>query len=169
MQPSGLGLFGDSPALLAWPRSGPDGRWLRMSALHSRLGESPNCLQQMPSYFRDRTLGRRRSVDGMAHTATVDPVVLPGLLRCLLRRRIPGLVRRTSEGITMRRVPHPITAWRRGRTRARRKKWLARCSRRRRGRHRLSRRRGCGCGFVRSLLKPRRRLDAADLINPIMK
>src|SRR5438067_3166912 len=39
-QPSGLGHFGDSPALLACPRSGPDGRWLRISALRSRLGES---------------------------------------------------------------------------------------------------------------------------------
>src|SRR6266550_7466418 len=50
LSPSGLGHLGDSPALLAWPRSP------RISALHSRLGESPNCLQQMVSYFRDRTL-----------------------------------------------------------------------------------------------------------------
>ena len=44
--PSGLWHFGDSPALLAWPRS------LRISALRSRLGESPNRLQQLSSYFR---------------------------------------------------------------------------------------------------------------------
>ena len=49
-QPSGLGHLGDSSALFAWPRS----PWI--SALHLRLGESPNGLQQMASYFRDRTL-----------------------------------------------------------------------------------------------------------------
>jgi hypothetical protein len=100
----------------------------------------------------------------MAHAAAIDPVVLVGLLLGVV-----SLVGWTIERMAMRRVPHPIAA-RRGR-RARGgitgNKRLARGDGRRR--HRLPRCRGCGCGFARSLLKCRRRLDAADLINSIMK
>ena len=53
----------------------------------------------------------------MAHAAAVNPVVLAGLLRCLLRRSISGLVRRTIERIAMGWVPHPGAARRRSRTR----------------------------------------------------
>ena len=68
----------------------------------------------------------------------------------------------------MRRVPHPVAAGRGGRTRTRRKKWLpGRVAVA--GRRRLPRRRGCSCDFARSLLKCRRRFDAADVINSIMK
>ena len=110
---------------------------------------------------------RRRSVAIVTHTTSVDPIALAGRL---LSTCTPGLVGGLIEWIVMRRVPHPVTAWRRGRTcgRVTRKERLARRGRRRR-RHRLPRCRGCGCGFARSLLKCRRRLDAADLINSIMK
>src|SRR5213078_4288465 len=119
---------------------------------------------------RDRSSLRRRrgrrTVAIVTHTTSVDPIALAGRL---LSTRTPGLVGRLIEWIAMRRVPHPVTAWRGGRTRGRvtRNERLAR--RGRRGRHRLPRCRGCGCGFARSLLKCRRRLDAADLINSIMK
>ena len=109
---------------------------------------------------------RRRSVAIVTHTTSVDPIALAG---CLLSTRTAGFVGGLIEWIAMRGVPHPVTAWRRGRTTGRvtRNERLAR--RGRRGRHRLPRCRGCGCGFARSLLKCRRRLDAADLINSIMK
>src|SRR5439155_8031331 len=99
----------------------------------------------------------------MAHTTAIDPIALAG---CLVSTRAAGLVGGLIERIAMCRIPHPVPARRRGRTRGcvTGNERLAR-----RGRHRLSRRRGCGCGFARSLLKPRYRLDAADLINPIMK
>ena len=115
---------------------------------------------------RDRSSLRRRrgrrTVAIVTHTTSVDPIALAG---CLLSTRTPGLVGRLIEWIAMRRVPHPVTAWRRGRTRARsREKWLARRGRGRRC-HRsggLGRRRllsyGCRGGFY-----------AADLINSIMK
>src|SRR5437868_8920281 len=108
-----------------------------------------------------RRRGRRRSVDGMTHTTTVNPVALAGLLLGVVR-----LVTRTIERMTMGRIPHPIAA-RRGR-RARGgvagNKWLARRGRGRRCRRSggLRRRRllsyGCPGGFY-----------AADLINSIMK
>jgi hypothetical protein len=112
-----------------------------------------------------RRRGRRRSVDGMTDAAAIDPVILVGLLLSVISF-VGGLI----EWIAMRRVPHPVTARRRGRARGRvtGNKRLPRRSGRRR-RHRLPRCRGCGCGFARSLLKCRRRLDAADLINAIMK
>src|SRR6266404_1558699 len=101
----------------------------------------------------------------MAHAAAIDPIVLVGLLLAAV-----SLVGWTIERMAMGRIPHPIPARRGSRTRGRvtGNKRLARRGGRRR-RHRLPRCRGCGCGFPRSLLKCRRRLDAADLINSIMK
>src|SRR6476659_6903549 len=99
----------------------------------------------------------------MAHATTVNPVVLAGLLRCLLCRSIPSLVRRTIERIAMRRVPHPVTARRGGRTgTGSGKERLAQGGRGRR------RRGGCGLAHL-GLLRCRGGFYAADLINSIMK
>src|SRR5439155_26478089 len=48
-----------------------------------------------------RRRGRRSGVDGMAHAATINPVVLAGLLLGVVR-----LVTRTIERMTMGRIPH---------------------------------------------------------------
>src|SRR5438270_13320003 len=99
----------------------------------------------------------------MAHAAAIDPIVLGGLLLGAV-----SMVGWTIERMAMGRVPHPIAA-RRGRRARGGVTGNKRLPRRSGRRHRLPRCRGCGCGFARSLLKCRRRLDAADLINSIMK
>ena len=95
----------------------------------------------------------------MTHATSVDPIALAGRL---LSTRTPGLVGGLIEWIAMRRVPHPVTAWRRGRTRGRvtRKERLAR--RGRRGR------RGGGLAHLR-LLSRGGRFYAANLIDSIVK
>jgi hypothetical protein len=106
-----------------------------------------------------RPCWRRSGVDGMAHAATVNPVVLAGLLLGVVR-----LVSRTIERMAMGRIPHPIAAWRGRRARGgvAGNKRLAR-----RGRGRRCRR---SCGLRRRcLLSYGCRVYAADLINSIMK
>ena len=100
----------------------------------------------------------------MAHALPVDPIVLTGLLRCLLRRSIARLVGRTIERIAMGWVPHPGATRRGGRTRDVR------------GNERLARRGAvvvvvvCGCGLAHlRLLRCRGGFYAAHLINSIMK
>jgi len=102
---------------------------------------------------------RRSGVDGMAHAATVNPVVLAGLLLAALR-----LVGWTIERMAMGRIPHPIAA-----RRGRRAPWgIARNKRLARGGRGRRRRRGCGLPH-RRLLSCGCRFYAADLINSIMK
>ena len=113
--------------------------------------------------FRSQPLrrcpGRRSSVGGMAHAATIDPVILVGLLLSII-----SFVGWLIEWIAMRRVPHPVAARRGSRARGHitRNKRLARGGRGRR------RRRSCGLRR-RRLLSYGCRVYTADLIDSIMK
>jgi hypothetical protein len=126
----------------------------------------PITIHELPRQARStlrRRRGRRcgrRTVAIVTHTTSVDPIALAGRL---LSTRTPGLVGRLIERIAMRRVPHPVTTRRGGRTcgHVTRNERLARCGRRRR-------RRGCGLARLR-LLSCGCRFYAADLVNPIMK
>ena len=95
----------------------------------------------------------------MTHTTAVDPIALAGRLLSIV-----SFVGWTIERMPMRRVPHPVTARRRSRTRGRvtGNERLTRRGRRRR------RRRSCGLRR-RRLLSYGYGVYAADLINSIMK
>jgi hypothetical protein len=114
-----------------------------------------------PSRRIRAVLWRWRAANGMADTATIDPIILARFLCVFLDRTIPGLIARAIERIAMRRVPHPVARGSRGRTQT--KERLSR--RRRRGRGH------CNAGLARLRLRSysRRRLDAADLIKSIME
>ena len=99
----------------------------------------------------------------MTHTAAIDPIVRVGLL-------LGGSQSCKADDREGCDEPDPTSsprsAWKDGRGRVRGMKGLPGRGGRRR---RLPRRRGCSCHFARSLLKCRRRFDAADSINSIMK
>ena len=99
----------------------------------------------------------------MAHALAVDPIVLAGLLRCLLRRSIPSLVRRTIKRIAMggSHIQAPLGV-EEGRG-ARNGEQTAAAAR-----LRSSWSRGCGLAHL-GLLRCRGGFYAADLINSIMK
>jgi len=110
--------------------------------------------------------GRRSAIGIMAYATAIYPIALAG---CLLSARTPGLVGGLIERIAMRRIPHPVPTGCRGRARPRGsgKKRLAR-----RGSDGGDRIIGCSYGLAHLRLVScgqRRRLDAAHLINPIMK